>query len=475
MGWWPFSRKNKGEYDCDTDTTESFVSSDSLSSDSSDYDNENDNENDGNGARMVFSGQQFRAGHNPRPNDKFIAIMGVTGSGKSSFISLLTGGQAKVGSGLEAYTRNTDVYAYTFAPGQTVYLIDTPGFNDTYRDDTKILVEITSWLTSSYNNKVNLNGVIYLHDITQGRMFGSALKTLKTFKELSGPDAMQKVALVTTHWDIVALSTRSKCEDKEKQLIQDERFWGSMIRRGSWVRRHDNTQESADKLIRSIVRQSHVTLAVQSQMVDENLKLSQTGAGRSLGMDLARQMESDYKEQLEHVKQLRLDKKRSDAAREAAQKEFRRELDRMRKQLEVTSRELNERMQRELAAKERKIQLERERHHRERVRLRAQRETGLSREDYERQNRGRQTARWQMQISEEEEEEEEDSWTGSDSSSGYEPSPELRKRPQATNIRHLRNTSARTPGRPKNRTDNNDPFSRNKYNDAASMIVHTGT
>ncbi|KAJ5746810.1 hypothetical protein N7520_011992 [Penicillium odoratum] len=442
MRWWSFGRKNKGEGDWDTDSAESSDFSDS---------NDNDNDNDGNGTRMVFSDQQFRAGHNPRPNDKFIAIMGVTGSGKSSFISLLTGGQAKVGSGLEAYTKNTDVYAYTFAPGQTVYLIDTPGFNDTYRDDTKILVEITSWLTSSYNNKVNLNGVIYLHDITQGRMFGSALKTLKTFKELSGPDAMQKVALVTTHWDIVAPSTRSKCEDNEKQLIKDEGFWGSMIRRGSWVGRHDNTPESADKLIRSIVRQSRVILAVQSQMVDENLKLSQTGAGRSLGI-------SDWTR-----KGVTLHGKRH--------RKFRRELDRMRKQLEVTSRELNERMQRELAAKERKIQLEREQHHRERVRLRAHREIGLSREDYERQNRERQTTRRQMQISEEKEEE--DSCTGSDSSSGYELNFELRRRPQANN-RLPRNTSARTPGRPKNRTGNNDSSSRNNYNDAASMIVHTG-
>lgn len=46
----------------------------------------------------------FRRGLEPQANDVFIALMGVTGSGKSTFISLLTdsGEDIKVGHGLQA-------------------------------------------------------------------------------------------------------------------------------------------------------------------------------------------------------------------------------------------------------------------------------------------------------------------------------------------------------------------------------------
>lgn len=47
--------------------------------------------------------QSFRCGREPRPSDVFIAVMGVTGSGKSSFISLCSGSDdVKIGHGLES-------------------------------------------------------------------------------------------------------------------------------------------------------------------------------------------------------------------------------------------------------------------------------------------------------------------------------------------------------------------------------------
>lgn len=193
-------------------------------------------------------------------------------------------------------TSKIDVYPLELGPDQTVYLIDTPGFNDTFKSDGQILVEITTWLSNSYNNKVHLNGVIYLHDITQGRMYGSSLRTLKTFKELSGEDAMKKVILTTMHWDIVHPSSLAQTEAKEKQLIKTDAFWGSMIAKGSRVERHDNTRASAERLIRLIIPQDPVTLAVQSQMVDQRLKLSETTAGKTLAMDLTKKMDDNYRQ-----------------------------------------------------------------------------------------------------------------------------------------------------------------------------------
>jgi ABC-type lipoprotein export system ATPase subunit len=44
------------------------------------------------------------SGFKPRPGDKLIAIMGMTGSGKSTFISLCTGKDVPVGHELQACT-----------------------------------------------------------------------------------------------------------------------------------------------------------------------------------------------------------------------------------------------------------------------------------------------------------------------------------------------------------------------------------
>lgn len=293
-----------------------------------------------------------------------------------------------------------------------MYLIDTPGFNDTFKSDGQILVEITTWLSNSYNNRVHLNGVIYLHDVTQQKMYGSSLRTLKTFKELSGPDAMKKVILTTTHWDIIHPESLAQTQARERQLIETDEFWGSMVAKGSRVERHDNTKASAERLIRLIVPQSAVTLAVQSQMVDQHLKLSETTAGKTLAMDLIRKMDDNYRQQLE---ELRLNKKQSEEMRRRHEAE----LAQMREKLEITSREMTERMHRELEAREARF--------REQAEAQARREEEFRREQAEtyarREEALRRDLEWERQQlrgkgwedvddedeDEEDEEEEEDS------------------------------------------------------------------
>jgi hypothetical protein len=76
-----------------------------------------------------------------------------------------------------AGTTHVDVYAYEVSPVQTVYLIDTPGFDDTNRSDTEVLKEIARWLVASYKGKILLNGIIYLHRITDIRMQGRPGRT----------------------------------------------------------------------------------------------------------------------------------------------------------------------------------------------------------------------------------------------------------------------------------------------------------
>ena len=285
--------------------------------------------------------------------------------------------------GIKIGTSKIDVYPLELHPGQTVYLIDTPGFNDTYKSDDQILVDITTWLATSYNNKVHLNGVIYLHDIIQGRMYGSSLRTLQTFRELSGADAMKKVILTTTHWDIVHSGSLTQAEGRENQLVQTEAFWGSMIAKGARVERHDNTKACAERLIRLVVPQSPVTLAVQSQMVDQHLKLSETTAGKTLAMDLIKKMDDSYRQQLA---ELRANKKQSEDMR----RQHEQELANMRQKLEITSREMTDRMNRELEARETQF--------REQAEAQAQREEEFRREQAEAYARREEALRRDLEL-----------------------------------------------------------------------------
>ena len=95
-----------------------------------------------------------------RPEDEFIAVMGVTGAGKSTFVSQCTGSpRLNVGHSLESckstantavssrsadrelVTQRTTLHSFRHRD-RTVHLIDTPGFNDTFRSEDDVFSEI---------------------------------------------------------------------------------------------------------------------------------------------------------------------------------------------------------------------------------------------------------------------------------------------------------------------------------------------
>jgi GTP-binding protein EngB required for normal cell division len=209
--------------------------------------------------------------------------MGVTGAGKSSFISLLSDKLVAVGHDLQACTQSVEVYACKLFPGRNIYLIDTPGFDDTNRSDTEVLRELATWLTDSYSNNINLKGIVYFHRITDVRMQGSAKKNLVMFKKLCGDEALKNVILATSMWDRVSEEEGTR---REQQLIETPEFWGWMIGKGSKTFRHNYGLQSAKDLLRHFLTDStnKITLDLQ-QMVNENKSLDETGAGKELARE----------------------------------------------------------------------------------------------------------------------------------------------------------------------------------------------
>ncbi|KAF6806998.1 hypothetical protein CMUS01_14236 [Colletotrichum musicola] len=241
-----------------------------------------------------------RNGHEPRETDIFLAVFGVTGVGKSSLISYLTTDTIKpeVGHTLDSCTQDVRVYQYAYSATCNIYLLDTPGFDDTYRTDKSVLRSLVSWLSLTYKNNIRLHGILYLHRITDPRMQGSAKGSLTLFRRLCGADNLKQVMLVTTMWN--KLDNDKVGVAREKELVENEEFWGCMVKRGSRVERHDDTAESARRLIdlffardreQSVEPPLQMELAIQREIVDQHKPLESTSAGQKVCNTLNQEQE----------------------------------------------------------------------------------------------------------------------------------------------------------------------------------------
>lgn len=226
----------------------------------------------------------FSDGFEPDSDDVIIALMGMTGAGKSSFISLCSDKKPTIGHDLQSCTQSVDTFSFLHH-GRRVFLVDTPGFDDSSRSDTEVLRELAAWLTATYARNIHLAGIIYLHRINQPRMQGSAKRNILFFKKLCGDDALQNVILATTMWDVVDETVGSA---REEQLVGAPEFWGYMVAHGSTVYRHDNTRSSAMRIIDHFVEaETTMALDLQKEMVDQHKSLDGTAAAATVEAQLA--------------------------------------------------------------------------------------------------------------------------------------------------------------------------------------------
>ncbi|GLB39697.1 hypothetical protein LshimejAT787_0702070 [Lyophyllum shimeji] len=220
-----------------------------------------------------------------RDTDVVIPIMGATGAGKSTFINKLFGKDvAKVGHDLQSETAQVQHYILQHPrhPDRRLIIVDTPGFDDTSEDDREILRRISVWLARSYDADMTLAGVIYLYEITQTRMLGTARKNLDMFNKLCGPNAARNIILATTKWSEVTTDVGLR---REKQL-KDE-HWRDMIKHGSRTCRFNATRESAWEIVNQILDHRAIDASqIQEELVVIDKFLEETDAGRTLRFTL---------------------------------------------------------------------------------------------------------------------------------------------------------------------------------------------
>lgn len=191
------------------------------------------------------------------------------------------------------------VVPYTFQhEGIKITLVDTPGFSDTSRSDVEILKEISKWTSETYSKGQLLSGIIYLHRISDNRMDGSALRSLRLLKSLVGENNLKNVLLTTTHWSRVTLE---EGERREKELKETENFWKGLLDYGATLTRYEGHRQSGLELLHKIIPSQPTALDIQDELVGEGRKLVETSAGKSVKEDLKR-MQEEYEKEMEKMR-----------------------------------------------------------------------------------------------------------------------------------------------------------------------------
>ncbi|KAF9463789.1 P-loop containing nucleoside triphosphate hydrolase protein [Collybia nuda] len=217
-----------------------------------------------------------------RPDDKIIALMGPTGTGKSTFIDIASGQKKKTaGHSLKSETSKVRAIRIPHPDPEnknSYVLVDTPGFNDTNKTDTEVLALIAGWLKDTYKKDVKLAAIVYLHRISDNRMSGSPLQNLRMFSKLCGDGATTHVVLATTMWSKVKAGVGEKREAELKA-----KFWNAMLQLGSQTDRFEDNAVSAWKIIdQAVSGKQESPLLLQEELVDLNRRLSETEAGKTL-------------------------------------------------------------------------------------------------------------------------------------------------------------------------------------------------
>lgn len=194
------------------------------------------------------------------------------------------------------------MFSYTVVhDGTEVVLIDTPGFNDTFRSETEVLKDIASWLEKTYAIGIKLSGIIYMHALDDRRMYGSSLRNLKMFRQLCGDPSLKNVVMTTSGWDLMTTPDQlAKAEIKETDLTSNPEFWQPMLDKGCRVARFHNDKKSALEIISSVIPDKPVVLKIQHELVDKQMNLVDTAAGVTVNEELIK-VQAKYEAQLKEI------------------------------------------------------------------------------------------------------------------------------------------------------------------------------
>ncbi|KUI59246.1 GTPase IMAP family member 4 [Cytospora mali] len=138
-----------------------------------------------------------------------ILVLGVTGSGKSSFIKAVSGHDVEVGHHGDSCTRCVKRYPVkrSESPNTEFVLIDTPGFDDPHMDNSHILQMIAKCIEDKDTPRIS--GVIYMHSIIDTRTVSDQKVQLELLKAMCGERFYGHIVICTTMWNSIPRDFRA--------------------------------------------------------------------------------------------------------------------------------------------------------------------------------------------------------------------------------------------------------------------------
>ncbi|OCH89817.1 hypothetical protein OBBRIDRAFT_826306 [Obba rivulosa] len=185
-----------------------------------------------------------------------IGVMGVEGSGKSSFVKFLSGDERiEIGHSLDSKTSSIRASDPFQVNDRAVALIDTDGF-DGHRPgaERRPLEAIASAMKAEERGKIGTReGVIWIHRINDDSPNVITEDTLERLASVCGtrqsPPDLHKVVLVTTLWESVPFERAVQYEAQ----LRSEGF-KLLLDAGVTMERYNGTPESGKKIVSILLK-----------------------------------------------------------------------------------------------------------------------------------------------------------------------------------------------------------------------------
>ncbi|PVF95466.1 P-loop containing nucleoside triphosphate hydrolase protein [Serendipita vermifera] len=236
-------------------------------------------------------GQNFTQDYDEDEEKLLIAVLGPTGTGKSTFINAISDSDLQTSDDAFSCTQEVHASRPFEVGGQDIILLDTPGFDDSHRSDNEILEEVAKFLKESYKKNKLLTGLLFFYPILSMRAGGTTLRNIRLFLELVGSKSFKSVVVVTTMWDMV---TKEFGEKRWKQLQESDHLFKGLLDGGGQIMRHlygeaEESRQSAQNILEALldheIREKTTKLRIQEEMGDKGKALVQTRAARVLVND----------------------------------------------------------------------------------------------------------------------------------------------------------------------------------------------
>jgi len=130
-------------------------------------------------------------------------------------------------------------------------------------------------------------------------MSGAPVKNFRMFRELCGESTLKNVVIVTNMWEGI---DRQVGKEREEELKTKPIFFEPAISKGARMARHENTVDSAKKILRLVLCNRPLPLRIQEELVDENKDIMETGAGEEMNRELESQVRK-HKDEMDALKE----------------------------------------------------------------------------------------------------------------------------------------------------------------------------